>query len=127
MKNLCCILLFTLIGLTKIVFVSGEPGDWKFPAFNASEDAFFKFSEPLDDERAKKLKALGYNEKFRVISFESICKGLGKSSCDFAADIKNYEKILTDLVRLLPCSFRILSKDGCYDVSSLLLSDFFED
>ena len=132
MRNLYCISLFVLIGLTKIGFVSGNPGDWKFPDFNASKDAFRKFSDSLEDvdkERAKKLKELGYNENFRVISFNSICKWLGKGPSDFDDAVKNYEKTLRDWIQSLPCSFHILTgiAGNSYNISSGLLPDFFEE
>ena len=85
--------------------VLGEPYSLlELPPQRSIKEVFEKYSQPLeevDKERLQKLRELGYNETFRVVSFN----GLGKSGKDFEERIKNYETVLKDCVKAIPCSF----------------------
>lgn len=85
--------------------VLGEPYSLlELPPQRSIKETFEKYSQPLgevDKERLQKLRELGYNETFRVVSFN----GLGKSGKDFEERIKNYETVLKDCVKAIPCSF----------------------
>ena len=71
----------------------------------------------------QKLRSLRYNETFRVVSFETICNGLGKSGKDFEERIKNYETVLKDCVKKIPCSFCFCNTESkVYDFPPLPLS-----
>ena len=122
-KTLKNTVFFGCIGFATASSVFGDPGSKQVPLFNCSEEAFKKYSKPLDKERAEKLKALGYDNEFRVVSFDSICNGLGKKPDDFAGDIKEDEKTLVTFIKHIPCSFHV---DGC-DVSSLFEPGHFEE
>lgn len=116
---------FACISFATVLPVFGDPGSDEFPVYNASKEAFRKYSKPLDEERVEKLKALGYDNEFRVISFDSICEGLEKKAEDFGAGIKDYKKTFADWIKAVPCSF-VIEGNKEYDVSSLLPPDFFE-
>ena len=87
----------------------GEPYSLlELPPQRSTKEAFLKYSRPLeeaDKERLQKLRELGYNEMFRVVSFDTICDGLGKSKEDFNGCIKDYEKVLESCIKVIPCSF----------------------
>ena len=95
----------------------------KLPPQRSTKEAFEKYSQPLgevDKERLQKLRELGYNETFRVVSFDTICRGLDRSAKDFEERIKNYEAVLKDCVKTIPFSFCFRdTKDRIYDCNPL--------
>lgn len=109
---------FGCIGFATVSSVFGEPYSLlELPPQRSTEEAFKKYSRPLgevDKDRLQKLRDLGYSDEiFRVISFETICEGLKKSEAfgkaasgfNFDGHIKNYETVLKDCVKKIPCSF----------------------
>jgi len=126
-RILCRTAFFGCVSLATSFPVFGDPGSDEIPVYNASKEAFQKYSKPLDEERVKKLKDLGYDNKFRVISFDSICNGFEKKAENFDAGIKDYKTTFIDWIKAVSCSFVIKGdSDKEYNVSSLLPSDFFE-
>ncbi|MBR1844080.1 MAG: hypothetical protein IJ793_04395 [Opitutales bacterium] len=101
--------LFGCVGFATALPVFGESYSLlELPPQRSTKEAFLSYSRPLeevDKERLQKLRELGYNETFRVISFDTICEGLGKSKEDFNGCIKDYETVLKDCVKKIPCSF----------------------
>ena len=105
------------VGFATASSVFAEPYSLlELPPQRSTKEAFLKYSRPLeeaDKERLQKLKDLGYNEEFRVISFETICEGLKKdkelgekaSKFDFDRCIKNYETVLKDCLKSVPIAF----------------------
>ena len=97
------------ISFANVSSAFGEPYSLlELPPQRSTKEAFEKYSQPLgevDKERLQKLRELGYNETFRVVSFETICNGLGKSKEDFNGRIKDYETVLKDCVKKIPRSF----------------------
>ena len=115
---------FGCISFATVLSVFGEPYSLsELPPQRSTKEAFEKYSQPLeevDKERLQKLRELGYNETFRVISFDTICNGLGKKEKDFEERIKNYETVLKDCVKAISCSFCFRdTEDKIYDFPSL--------
>ena len=115
---------FGCISFATVLSVFGEPYSLsELPPQRSTKEAFEKYSQPLeevDKERLQKLRELGYNETFRVISFETICNGLGKKEKDFEERIKNYETVLKDCVKAIPFSFCFRdAEDKIYDFDPL--------
>ena len=113
---------FGCVSFATALPVFGEPYSLlKLPPQRSTKEAFLQYSRPLeevDKKRWEKLKKLGYNEKFRVVSFETICNGLGKSGKDFEERIENYEAVLANCIKAIPCSFCFCDFDGkVYDVA----------
>lgn len=116
-KTLYYVVLYGCISFATALPVLGEPYSLlKLPPQRSTKEAFEKYSRPLeevDEERLQKLRELGYNEMFRVVSFDTICEGLKKSKAfgkvastfDFNGCIKDYEKVLENCVKAIPCSF----------------------
>ncbi len=115
--------------------VFGEPYSLlELPPQRSTKEAFLQYSRPLeevDKERLQKLRDLGYNETFRVVSFETICEGIKKSEAfgktastfDFDGCIKDYKKVLERCIEAIPCSFCFRdTEDRIYDFSPLPLS-----
>ena len=108
---------FGCISLATVSSAFGEPYSLlELPPQRSTEEAFKRYSRPLeevDKDRLQELRKLGYAEKFRVISFDTICEGLKKSKAfgkaastfDFNGCIKDYEKVLENCVKAIPCSF----------------------
>ena len=90
----------------------------ELPPQRSTKEAFLSYSRPLeevDKEQLQKLKELGYDETFRVVSFN----GLGKSKKDFNGRIKDYETVLEDCVKAIPCSFCFCNTESkVYDLVS---------
>lgn len=112
------------ISFATAVLVFGEPYSLlELPPQRSTKEAFLQYSRPLeevDKERLQKLRELGYNETFRVVSFETICNGLGKSGKDFKQCIGNYKAVLKDCVKAIPFSFCFRdAEDKIYDFSPL--------
>ena len=87
----------------------------EIPPERSTKEAFEKFSRPLeevDKERYEQLRALGYKETFRVISFDTICEGLGKERKDFEAVVKDHGKILEKYIKSNPFPFCFCDLDG---------------
>ena len=100
------IALFGCVGFSTVSSAFGASYSLlELPPQRSSKEAFKKYSRELDAERAKKLKDLGYNNEFRVISFDSICNGLGRTVSDADGMIKNYEKVAWDCIKSVPLSF----------------------
>ena len=123
---------FGCVGFATVSSAFGEPYSLlELPPQRSTAEAFLQYSRPLDEsdkERLQKLRVLGYNEPFRVISFDSIREGLKKSETfgkaagtfDFEECIKNYEKVLKDCVKAIPCSFCFCDTESkIYDFSPL--------
>ena len=116
-KTLYRTVFFSCVGFATALPVFGEPYSLlELPPQRSTKEAFLKYSRPLeevDKERLAKLRGLGYNETFRVISFDTICEGLKKSETfgkaastfDFNGCIKGYEKMLEDCVKQIRISF----------------------
>lgn len=108
---------FGCIGFATALPVFGDSYSLlELPPQRSSKEAFLQYSRPLeevDKKRWEKLKKLGYNEKFRVVSFETICEGLKKSETfgkaastfNFGGCIKDYKTVLENCVKKIPCSF----------------------
>ena len=113
---------FGCIGFATALPVFGEPYSLlELPPQRSSKEAFLQYSRPLkevDRKRWEKLRDLGYNEKFRVISFETICNGLGKKEKDFEKNAAMAETILADYIHSAPISFGFCDFDGkIYDIA----------
>lgn len=108
---------FGCVGFATASSAFGEPYSLlELPPQRSTKEAFLQYSRPLeevDKERLQKLRSLGYNETFRVVSFKTILEGFKKSEIfkkaastfNFDLCIKDYEKVLEDCIKAIPCSF----------------------
>jgi len=112
---------FGCIGFATVSSAFGESYSLlELPPQRSTKEAFEKYSRPLkevDKERLQKLRELGYNETFRVVSFETICNGLGKKEKDFEAIVNNHGTILNNCIQSCSLPFCFCDFDGkVYDV-----------
>ena len=120
-KTLKNTLFFGCISFATASSVFGEPYSLlELPPQRSTKEAFEKYSQPLekvDEDRLQKLRDLGYKETFRVVSFETICNGLGKKEKDFEEIVNNHEKILNNYIQFRPLPFCFCDFDGkVYDL-----------
>ena len=107
------------ISFANVSSAFGEPYSLlELPPQRSTKEAFLSYSRPLeevDKEQLQKLKELGYDETFRVVSFN----GLGKSKKDFNGRIKDYETVLEDCLKAISCSFCFCNTESkVYDLVS---------
>ena len=121
-KTIHKITLFGCVGFATALPVFGEPHSLlELPPQRSTEKAFKKYSRPLeevDKDRLQELRKLGYDGKFRVISFDTICEGLKKSEKDFEEIVNNHGTILNNYIQSRPLPFCFCDFDGkVYDVA----------